>query len=80
MRVGGSSVSLLTDYAQVDMDSFRCQFVNFGRDGAIGGSNLIGTSMYDKYSGSANITTHLDQISRCQTAYGRIDGPGEYLP
>ena len=31
---------------------------------------LIRTSIYDKYSGSMKITTHLDRISHCKTASG----------
>ena len=34
-----------------------------------GGSNLIRTSIYDKYSGSVKITTQLDHIGHCKTAY-----------
>jgi len=32
--------------------------------------NLILTSVYDRYSGSMKITTHLDHISHCETASG----------
>jgi len=32
--------------------------------------NFIQTSVYDKYSGSIKITTHLDHISYCKTASG----------
>ena len=30
-------------------------------------ADLILTSVYDKYSGSAKIPTHLDHISHCET-------------
>ena len=41
--------------------------------------DFIRTSNCDKYSGSMKITTHLDHISHCKTASGRIDGPIECL-
>ena len=54
--------------------------------------DLVRTIIHDKYSGSMNIITHLDQISHCATAFGtnsssrwtyrgirRVDGPIEYL-
>ena len=36
----------------------------------VGLLNVSRTSMYDKYSGSMKITTHLDRISHCETASG----------
>ena len=36
--------------------------------------NLIRTSIYDKYSGSMEISTHLYQISHCKTTSGTISG------
>ena len=42
-------------------------------------TNFIRTSIYDKYSGSMKFTTHLDHVSHCETASGRIDAPTEYL-
>ena len=32
--------------------------------------HLIQTSIYDEYSGTMKITTHLDHISHCKTASG----------
>ena len=52
-------------------------------------STCIRTSIYDKYSGSTKITTHLDYISRCKTASGtnwlnrwtyRVFDLAEHLP
>ena len=51
-----------------------------GHAGAGGnGFNLIRTSIYDKYSGSMKITTHLYHVSHCKTASGTTDEPTEYL-
>ena len=36
-------------------------------------SDLIRTSIYDKYSGSTKISTHLDHISHYKTASIQID-------
>jgi hypothetical protein len=38
-----------------------------------------GARLRDKYSGSTQITTHLDLISHSKTTSGRIGGPTEYL-
>ena len=60
----------MTGDSQVDLLASWYKNEIFGAEKRSGSPNFIRTSVYDKHSGSMEITTHLDEISRCKTASG----------
>ena len=61
--------SIVSAHGELNVYVYRSLQV-FWRGNCRRGDDMIRTSIYDKYSGSTEITTHPDHISRCKRAPG----------